>query len=80
MTDDPPAPQPLNVKIGIQQHIVEYVPGGGKTSYWQVPFTTASGVSSTVDVPDEDYNPQNVAAIIRETVAKIEGVEKLSSG
>lgn len=44
---------------------------------YEVHFVTKSGISDTVEIPVEEYYPENVEKIVKDVVAKHEAVKKL---
>lgn len=75
----PPAPQ-AQFTITAQRHEQYYDDQGVSQSRWNIEFQTPSGVKSFVEVPDRDYNAENVAQLINERVATIEQVQSLGQG
>lgn len=53
-------------------------PSGNLTAGVVVTFTTASGITGSVFVPNADYQPEKVRALIAARAASMEAVHKLT--
>lgn len=54
-----------------------FIPGQGAVPAKKISFSTATGAKSTIDVPDSEFEPGNVANLIHEAASKIIDVQGL---
>lgn len=71
--------QPLHIPytISFQEEHDKLMPGGQFQRVWTVTFLGPSGTTASVDVPETDYNPANVDALIQAKLQNIESVHQL---
>lgn len=67
-------------KFDNQVETIQPSPTGGVTSGFKVTFITGDGHSGSVFVPDAQYDPATVKALIDAKVAIMAQVARLSSG
>lgn len=70
-------PLPDRYTITGQEKSESLTPDGRFVESWRISFETPSGTHSYIRLPDAQYTPETVDALIREDIAKIEGVHRL---
>ena len=72
------APTGSGWSVTSQREDIQLAPNGQVANGVVVTFTTASGIQGSVFVPNVDYTPDRVRAMIAERVARMEAVHKLT--
>ena len=55
-----------------------FQPGQGAVSGKKVTFKTATGAISSIDIPDSEFNPDNVGDLVHDSATKIIQVQALT--
>lgn len=63
-----------------QNEYTQVTPGGGPVAGMRVFYTTAKGHSSSIFVPQAQYNPVTVRALISRAAANLDEIGSLSGG